>query len=279
MRKILLVGKVNDILRSLNDALSEEFQVQLSAPDTNMVLSITELSKPDLIIISLIGSGDIVTSLFDRINHEHRRIPVITIGNKVEVMRFAPYFVSGQFENLERPVDNDTVVKAVKRRIQMEQAVAGTFNPDSSFESTFDEGLLESAQSAMAAAGIPIQSGKKLIMIVDDNAGTLRSLKSMLDTKYEVVVCTSGVKALTMIGKRHPDLILLDYEMPVCDGRQTLEMIRADEDICNIPVIFLTGVDDRAHIQAVLALRPAGYMLKPPVASKLFDAIEKAIGK
>ena len=63
------------------------------------------------------------------------------------------------------------------------------------------------------------------------------------------------------------------------DGRQTLEMIRADEDICNIPVIFLTGVDDRAHIQAVLALRPAGYMLKPPVASKLFDAIEKAIGK
>ena len=110
MRKILLVGKVNDILRSLNDALSEEFQVQLSAPDTNMVLSITELSKPDLIIISLIGSGDIVTSLFDRINHEHRRIPVITIGNKVEVMRFAPYFVSGQFENLERPVDNDTVV-------------------------------------------------------------------------------------------------------------------------------------------------------------------------
>ena len=64
---------------------------------------------------------------------------------------------------------------------------------------------------------------------------------------------------MTAIGKKRPDLILLDYEMPVCDGRQTLEMIRADEELKDIPVIFLTGVNDREHIESVLSLKPAGY--------------------
>ena len=79
------------------------------------------------------------------------------------------------------------------------------------------------------------------------------------------------------IGKKRPDLILLDYEMPVCDGRQTLEMIRADDEISDIPVIFLTGVNDREHIEPILALRPAGYLLKPPVQERILEAIKKAL--
>ena len=76
--------------------------------------------------------------------------------------------------------------------------------------------------------------------------------------------------------KQRPDVILLDYEMPVCDGRQTLEMIRADEEMKDIPVIFLTGVNDRENIQAVLRLRPAGYLLKPAVPERRIETIEKA---
>ena len=86
------------------------------------------------------------------------------------------------------------------------------------------------------------------------------------------------MKAMTSIGKNRPDLILLDYEMPVCDGRQTLEMIRADDDLKDIPVIFLTSVNDREHIQSVLELHPQGYLLKPPVQEKLEQAIEKELG-
>lgn len=118
---------------------------------------------------------------------------------------------------------------------------------------------------------------RKRILVVDDNAPTLRSIKAMLEDKYDVQIVPSGTKAMTSIGKKRPDLILLDYEMPVCDGRQTLEMIRSEADLTTIPVIFLTGVSDRAHIEAVLSLHPAGYMLKPPVKEKLEEAIEKAL--
>ena len=74
-------------------------------------------------------------------------------------------------------------------------------------------------------------------------------------------------------------MILLDYEMPVCDGKMTLEMIRADEDLTSIPVVFLTAVNDRANIEAVLKLKPAGYFLKPPVKDRLLLEIDKILSE
>lgn len=74
-------------------------------------------------------------------------------------------------------------------------------------------------------------------------------------------------------------MIFLDYEMPGCDGRQTLEMIRSDECMADIPVVFLTGMSEKKYIQAVLELRPAGYLLKPPATDKIMDMIHKILGQ
>lgn len=119
---------------------------------------------------------------------------------------------------------------------------------------------------------------KRRLLIVDDDGTTLRVLKAMLEHEYDVTIVNSGMNAMKAIGKKRPDVILLDYEMPVCDGRQTLEMLRADEESRNIPVVFLTGVNDREHIEAVLSLRPAGYLLKPPDKKKIVEAIKSALG-
>ena len=83
--------------------------------------------------------------------------------------------------------------------------------------------------------------------------------------------------ALAYIGRKRPDLILLDYEMPVCDGKMTLEMIRADKDLKDIPVIFLTAINDRANIEAVLKLKPAGYFLKPAAKDRLLAEIGRIL--
>ncbi len=82
---------------------------------------------------------------------------------------------------------------------------------------------------------------------------------------------------MTSIGKKRPDLILLDYEMPVCDGKMTLEMIRAEEELKNIPVIFLTAINDRANVEAVLKLKPAGYFLKPAAKDRLLAEIDRVL--
>ena len=101
----------------------------------------------------------------------------------------------------------------------------------------------------------------------------------MLEKDYDVAVANSGMMAIKQAKKKMPDSILLDYEMPEWDGKKTLEEIRKDEAIKDIPVVFLTGVADKENITAVLAMKPEGYLLKPIDPDKLMDTIEKVLDK
>ncbi|MCR5303360.1 MAG: response regulator, partial [Lachnospiraceae bacterium] len=204
------------------------------------------------VIILLIGVYDLDAGVFNVLCSEYKDTPVLTIGTQRECDEFSTLFMRDDFENLLRPLDNADVLSAACR-------------------------LLDIPVPNGKAAQETVYDSRRHILVVDDNPLTLRNLKSILEDHYKVSLANSGMKAMTSIGKERPDLILLDYEMPVCDGRQTLEMIKADEEMCDIPVIFLTGVNDREHIEAVLKLQPAGYLLKPVVQDMLLEKIEQAI--
>lgn len=79
------------------------------------------------------------------------------------------------------------------------------------------------------------------------------------------------------LAKQKPDAIILDYEMPGCDGRETLAMIRAQEETKDIPVVFLTGHGDAEHIRSVLDLNPSAYFLKPPKAEKILEILSQLV--
>ena len=81
---------------------------------------------------------------------------------------------------------------------------------------------------------------KKKILVVDDSGAMLRNVKGWLEDHYQVILANSGMMAIKYLTLNRPDLVLLDYEMPVCDGRQVLEMIRTETEFADIPVIFLT---------------------------------------
>ena len=103
---------------------------------------------------------------------------------------------------------------------------------------------------------------KKKILVVDDSDFMRQNILNLLGKDYDMLESSSSVSAIKSITVNRPDLILLDYEMPVCDGRQTLEMIRSDKEIADIPVIFLTGRGDMDSVKKVMALKPEGYLLK-----------------
>ncbi len=83
-----------------------------------------------------------------------------------------------------------------------------------------------------------------------------------MNEDYDVSTADSGVAAIRTITLNRPDLVLLDYEMPICDGKQTLEMLRSEPSFADIPVIFLTSKSDPESVRQVMSLRPAGYLLK-----------------
>lgn len=101
----------------------------------------------------------------------------------------------------------------------------------------------------------------------------------MLGEDYEVSESSSSITAISNIAVNRPDLILLDYEMPVCDGRQMLEMLRADPASADIPVIFLTGRGDKESIQKVVSLKPEGYLLKNMTDAQIKENIDKFFKK
>lgn len=103
---------------------------------------------------------------------------------------------------------------------------------------------------------------KKKLLVVDDSSFILKMMQELLDHDYEVITAKSGLSAIMGITLDRPDLILLDYEMPVCNGKQVLEMIRSEKEFTDIPVIFLTSHTDKESIKKVIALKPVGYLSK-----------------
>ena len=103
---------------------------------------------------------------------------------------------------------------------------------------------------------------KKKILVVDDSGAMLRNVKGWLEDRYQVILANSGAMAIKYLTLNRPDLVLLDYEMPVVNGKQVLEMIRTEVEFSSIPVIFLTSKNDRESITQVMALKPEGYLLK-----------------
>ena len=122
--------------------------------------------------------------------------------------------------------------------------------PDSQIACIFTRPLdIRSLVSEMkrVAEGREADNMRKNILLVDDDASFLKMVKDWLSADYRVTIVSSGMQAITYIAKNTPDLILLDYEMPVTSGPQVLEMIRSEAGTSSIPVFFLTGKEDKEY--------------------------------
>ncbi len=250
MKKILFVGKFNPLTEDTNFFLGQYFTLQLCSESPDAVKGMLKMCDPDLVLISLVGLSPEFAPVFQELEINYKKLPVITFGTEGEMAEFKDFFANSQFQALRRPISNPDLLYAICRRLNLD--------PD------------ELEQQKKERAG----RKKKHVLLVDDDPTLLRGLKTLLQEEYKVSMAVSGAQAMMILGKGMPDIIFLDYEMPVCDGRQTLQMIREMEETKDVPVVFLTGVADREHVQAILDLKPAAYLLKPPVAATIIQMIE-----
>lgn len=250
MKKILFIGKFNTVFQDISSYFEQMFNVQICVDNIDMVKGMLKLNNPDLVVISLIGMNMDSEKIFNELKFNYVHTPVVCIGTTGELDMLREFIKPDQFTKVARPINNEKILDTVCNLLDV----------------TFDnETIVEKGD------------GRKTILLVDDNGIQLRTLNDMLKAKYDVQMTTSGMQALTLIGKKKPDVIFLDYEMPMCDGKMTLEMIRELEEAKDIPVVFLTGVNDKEHIEAVLKLKPAGYLLKPASADKIYETLENIL--
>ncbi|HEY9703863.1 MAG TPA: response regulator [Allocoleopsis sp.] len=101
------------------------------------------------------------------------------------------------------------------------------------------------------------------ILVVDDTPANLKVLTQMLSQQYKVRIAPSGKLALESINIEQPDLILLDILMPEIDGYQVCEKIKANEKTRDIPVIFISALNEVIDKIKSFELGAVDYITKP----------------
>ncbi len=119
------------------------------------------------------------------------------------------------------------------------------------------------------------KDSKKRILAVDDTAIVLARISNTLRDEYDVITANSGVRALKYLEQEKPDLILLDIQMSQKDGIETLREIRAMKDRWDIPVIMLTGMEEKDFVLASAKLGIRDYILKPFGSEELLKRIRR----
>ena len=112
----------------------------------------------------------------------------------------------------------------------------------------------------------PVSAGhdKKIVLVVDDTPDNLALMGGLLKDDYLVKVANSGEKALRIASSEHPpDLVLLDIMMPGMDGYEVCRRLKEERATRDIPVIFLTALNDEADEQRGLELGAVDYITKP----------------
>ena len=111
---------------------------------------------------------------------------------------------------------------------------------------------------------MPEQKLEKIdILVVDDDAISLKMAEKMLGEEYSLVTATSGEKALEMLKIYEPRLILLDFMMPGMDGTQTMDRIRENPAWEKIPIVILTAVNTPEAEQEFFRKGAADFITKP----------------
>jgi PAS domain S-box-containing protein len=119
-------------------------------------------------------------------------------------------------------------------------------------------------------------SAKKRILVIDDDPDAVYLLRENLSQEeFEIIGAQNGEDGLRLAGEARPLAILLDVVMPGLDGWQVLYDLKASPATCNIPVVFLTIVDNKA---LGYQLGAAGYLLKPLDPASVQDTLHRVMG-
>jgi CheY-like chemotaxis protein len=121
----------------------------------------------------------------------------------------------------------------------------------------------------------------KRILCIEDEPEMIDLIRLILGRRgYDVQGAAGGVEGLRLVREIRPDLVLLDLMMPIMDGWEVYQQMKADESTRDIPVIVVTA--KAQNIDKVLALHIAkveDYIAKPFSPQELLESVEKVLGQ
>ena len=118
----------------------------------------------------------------------------------------------------------------------------------------------------------------KLLLAEDDEFSRDMLVRRLERQGFEMIAAADGREALLAARQHHPDLIIMDLDMPILDGRGAMRALKSDPHTFKIPIIVLTAHADPADVAEALAHDCACYETKPIVLRRLLERIQEVLG-
>jgi len=121
---------------------------------------------------------------------------------------------------------------------------------------------------------------KKRILIVEDNDLNLKLFRDLLVAHgYETIETKEGLEAIVLTRREKPDLILMDIQLPEISGLDVTRRLKAEESICNIPIIAVTAFAMKDDEEKILAAGCQAYISKPISIVPFINTVRRFLGE
>lgn len=117
------------------------------------------------------------------------------------------------------------------------------------------------------------KKNRKKILVVDDDATTLKTIQHYLQDFYDITLVNSGRQAIDYVVRHKTDLLIIDYRMPMLDGAMTLQSVRYQPNGRSVPTLFLTAHTDTETVQRCIKAGAQGIIPKPVSQETLMSAV------
>lgn len=253
---ILLVEDSEPAIIQLKDFLESSggYGIRV-ARDGKEALSVISKKIPDAIILDLMMPGVDGFQVLKSIREDEitAHIPVLVLTAK--------QITTDELKLLRRNNIHQLIQKGDVNRDELLQSLAG---------------LVKKNGIQPAASVRPIQ-GKPVLLVVEDDADNMITVKALLDDNYSVITASDGDEALRQAQHHQPHVILMDISLPGRNGIDTMKAIRRNAGLADIPVIALTANVLDSDMNAILSTGFYGLITKPIARDVFFQTINKAL--
>ena len=122
-------------------------------------------------------------------------------------------------------------------------------------------------------------SRAKLVLIVEDNDLNMKLFRDLLEGHgYRIIHTRDGIEVLPLAREHHPDLILMDIQLPEVSGLEVTKWLKADAELKHIPVVAVTAFAMKGDEEKIRAGGCQDYLSKPISVTKFLDTIKRFLG-
>src|SRR6187551_3751000 len=119
----------------------------------------------------------------------------------------------------------------------------------------------------------------KTVMIVEDNELNMKLFNDLLESRgYSIIQTRNGMEAIELARAHHPDLILMDIQLPEVSGLEVTKWLKEDDDLRSIPVVAVTAFAMKGDEEIIRQGGCEAYISKPISVTSFLDTVRRFLG-